>query len=150
MKKNPAAGLLLLAALLAASCATTTVKSSSFRPLSTGKIAVMPLSGEYGEQAADMIGQELLMRGFRLVERTQIDKVMRELGYVGDKRFDPASLPAVGKKLGLQAHQSATRGRGDGRSALGGEIRQPALVKRHEHARRHSAWRGVPRTSVRS
>jgi TolB-like protein len=100
--KNTCAGPLVIAALLLTSCATTTVKSSSFRPLATGKIAVMPLSGDYGEQAADMIGQELLMRGFRLIDHTQIDKAMRQLGYVGDRRFDPDALPAVGKQLGLK------------------------------------------------
>jgi TolB-like protein len=99
MRKSSA---LLFAALLAISCATTTVKSSSFRPLTNGKVAVMPLSGDYGEQAADMIGQELMMRGFRLIDHTQIDTVMRRFGYVGEKRFDPDALPAVGKQFGLR------------------------------------------------
>ena len=36
------------------------------------------------------------------MERSRIEAVFRELGFVGDRRFDPTSLPQVGRLLGLR------------------------------------------------
>jgi TolB-like protein len=91
-----------LTLLLSASCATKTTRSLSFRKLSGERIAVMPLSGPHGELAADLINQGLLECGFRVVERSRIDAVFAELGFVGDRRFDSSSLPRVGRVLGLR------------------------------------------------
>ena len=62
----------------------------------------MPLQGEYGTQAADMITQQLLEAGYRVVERSRIEQILRELGYADDTRFDSSTLPRIGNQLGVQ------------------------------------------------
>jgi TolB-like protein len=49
-----------------------------------------------------MITLKLLENGFRVVERSQIEQVLTELGYGGDKRFASSSLPSIGRQLGVQ------------------------------------------------
>ncbi len=93
----------LLFVILSAACASTkTTRAPSFRPLSGDRLAVMPLRGPHGDLAADLINQGLLDCGLRIVERSHLDTVLRELGYRGDERFDPATIPAVGRVLGLR------------------------------------------------
>ena len=89
-------------ATLFSSCASTTSVIPSSDSGSGPLLAVMPLDGEYGSQTSDMITQKLLERGFRLVERSQIEQVLKELGYSGNKRFVSSSLPRIGQQLGVQ------------------------------------------------
>lgn len=87
---------------LLTSCVSTTsvipAKGASSGPL----LAVMPLEGEYGSQASDMIAQQLMERGYRVVERSRIEQVLHELGYSSDNRFDSSTLPRIGNQLGVQ------------------------------------------------
>ena len=52
-------------------------------------------------QASDMLAQQLLQEGYRVVERSRIEQVLRELGYSRDFRFDASSLPKIGNHLGV-------------------------------------------------
>jgi TolB-like protein len=88
--------------ILVTSCTSTVSFIPSEANTSMPLLAVMPLEGEYGTQAADMITQELIVYGYRVLERSQIDPVLQELGYSGDRRFDPSSLPKIGKQLGVR------------------------------------------------
>jgi TolB-like protein len=94
--------LLLFFMAFITSCASTTSVSPSAGATSGPLLAVMPLEGEFGTQASDMITHKLLDSGFRMVERSQIDQVLKELGYAGNKRFADFSLPKIGRQLGVQ------------------------------------------------
>lgn len=94
--------LLLFFMAFITSCASTTSVSPSAGATSGPLLAVMPLDGELGTQASDMITHKLLESGFRMVERSQIDQVLKELGYAGNRRFADFSLPKIGRQLGVQ------------------------------------------------
>lgn len=94
--------LLLFFMAFITSCASTTSVSPSAGATSGPLLAVMPLDGEFGTQASDMITHKLLDSGFRMVERSQIDQVLKELGYAGNRRFADFSLPKIGRQLGVQ------------------------------------------------
>ncbi len=103
MNKSFTIAAIILGIVLIQGCASTrTTKGVQFRPLQSDRIAVMPFAGEYGEQAADFVAEELLMNGFRVVERSRVEQVLRELNFSGDPRFDSTTLPAIGRQLGLK------------------------------------------------
>jgi curli biogenesis system outer membrane secretion channel CsgG len=84
-----------------ASCASTTSVIPAAQTAAGALLVVMPLEGEYGTQASDMLAQQLLQEGYRVVERSRIEQVLRELGYSRDFRFDASSLPKIGNHLGV-------------------------------------------------
>ena len=87
--------------MMSAGCAVKSVRAAGARPLATNRIGVTELKGPDGDVASDLIAQGLLGKGYRVVERSQIDHVLSELGRSGDSRFDSASIAAAGRQLGL-------------------------------------------------
>jgi TolB-like protein len=84
------------------SCASTS--SVMVHPSDGGppKIAILPLTGNLGVQASDMIAERLAMEGIATVERGHLDEVMREVGFKDNAMFDQSSLPEYGKLLGVK------------------------------------------------
>lgn len=62
----------------------------------------MPLQGEFGEQASDLIAEQLALNGIPTIERNQLDVLLRENGFKGNEMFDQASLPEFGRLLGVK------------------------------------------------
>lgn len=94
--------ILLTSILFLVGCAST---SSVMVDHSSGKkptIAIMPLEGEYGGQAADLISEQLAMNGIPTIERAQLETLMRENGFRGNEMFNQASLPEFGRLLGVR------------------------------------------------
>jgi TolB-like protein len=91
----------LLACAFFAGCSSTSsvmVAHNSSDP----KIAIMPLEGEFEEQASDFIAERLALAGIPTIERAQINSILREHGFKGDARFDQSSLAEYGKLLGVK------------------------------------------------
>jgi hypothetical protein len=67
--------------MLVSGCATPTIKSTSkIQTVALGVVAVLPFQGFRGDQFADAVTQELLMRNVKIVERTQITYILLEQG----------------------------------------------------------------------
>lgn len=64
--------------------------------------SVMESAAEENE-IADLFGMELLRRGFNLIERTQVDKLLREQGFQASDYTTPESAAKLGKVLNVQA-----------------------------------------------
>lgn len=67
------------------------------------RVAVLPFNGVKGELAADLLTQSLVARGADVVERQQLDAVMREQSLSSSSSFDPATARQLGKLLGVDA-----------------------------------------------
>jgi curli biogenesis system outer membrane secretion channel CsgG len=67
------------------------------------RVAVAPFSGSGGDQAADMMLQDLLARGADVVERQRLEAVLREQQLSAAGILDPRTVKAVGKILGVDA-----------------------------------------------
>ncbi|UPT73804.1 MAG: hypothetical protein M0D55_18460 [Elusimicrobiota bacterium] len=97
--------LLPLIALLGA-CATATVAvKADFDFAKVKRVAVVGFSdyggfGGSGELLAGAFEQELLAAGYSLVERAQVDKLLREKGLTAS---DPKDAKRAGKLLGVDA-----------------------------------------------
>jgi hypothetical protein len=80
----------------------TTVQPS-WHSISTHRVAVLPFKGEspYSETMSDFLITELVDRGFTVVERSELTKIMGEysLQYTGG--FDPSTLIGTGKLAGV-------------------------------------------------
>jgi hypothetical protein len=64
-----------------AGCATPTVKATMKLTVpSFGTVAVLPFEGYNGDQFADAVTQELILRGIRVVERSRVMSVLLEQG----------------------------------------------------------------------
>lgn len=54
-------------------------------------------------EIADLFGMELLRRGFNLIERTQVDKLLKEQGFQASDYTTPENAAKLGKILNVQA-----------------------------------------------
>jgi TolB-like protein len=54
-------------------------------------------------EIADLFGMELLRRGFNVIERTQVDKVLNEQGFQASDYTTPESAAELGKILNVKA-----------------------------------------------
>ena len=58
-------------------CAAPTIKTTKQLNIdSLGVVAVLPFAGHHGDQFADSVAQELLLRGVRIAERSRITSVL--------------------------------------------------------------------------
>lgn len=96
--------LLLLAPLALAACATPKVAVNPRSDFSAVKrVAVLPFGGPRGDLAADLMTQSLLMNGADVVERQQLDAVMREHSLAASPSFDRSTARQLGRLLGVDA-----------------------------------------------
>jgi TolB-like protein len=65
-------------------------------------VAIMPLQGEYGEQAADMIAEQLAIHGLPTIERAQLSAILKEHNYRESDNFDRSTFSEYGKLLGVK------------------------------------------------
>jgi TolB-like protein len=64
-----------------AGCATPTIKATrKLSVQSVGTVAVLPFDGHRGDQFADSVTQELMLRGVQVVERSRVRSVLLEQG----------------------------------------------------------------------
>ncbi len=97
-----AAALSAVLPLFTGGCESTSSVMVDHDLSSSPTVAVIPLRGEYGEQASDLIAQELAMNAIPTVERAQLDAVLREHGFRGNPSFDQSSLAEYGRLLGVK------------------------------------------------
>lgn len=96
--------LLLPALLLLAACATPKVAVNPRADFfSIKRVAVLSFNGPKGDLAADLMTQSLLEHGADVVERQQLDAVLRERQLSSSSAFDPATAKQLGKLLGVDA-----------------------------------------------
>jgi TolB-like protein len=91
----------LLLCLGLCGCATHSVRinhPSGAKPL----VAVLSLDGPHGEQASDYITEQLAVNGILPIERTQLDAILTEHGYRGNKNFNQETLADYGRLLGVK------------------------------------------------
>ncbi|MCX6855986.1 MAG: hypothetical protein NTV80_13890 [Verrucomicrobia bacterium] len=69
---------------------------------------MLPLDGEFGEQASDLIVEQLGSQGVSVVDRSSLDAVLREQDFRRDSRFDQSSLAQYGKLLGVKKIMAGT------------------------------------------
>lgn len=72
------------------------------------RIAVVSFDSVTGSAAteneiADLFGMELLRRGFNLIERTQVDKLLNEQGFQASDYTTPENAAKLGRILNVQA-----------------------------------------------
>ena len=97
-----------LAILLITGCAggVKTVKSPSFDPASVKRVAVSALNGPnqtLSTSIADSFVPDLMEMGFSVVERTQLERVLKEQSLQLTGAVDPATLKEVGRIAGVDA-----------------------------------------------
>ena len=87
-------------------CATLTIptikatKKLNVDPL--GVVAVLPFEGHHGDQFADSVAQELMLRGARIVERSRITAVLVEQGLsITDITSGRVNYEKIGGLLGI-------------------------------------------------
>jgi len=93
--------LLIVCCCFICGCATSSVKIN-YSPGSKSVVAVLPLDGEYGGQASDYISEQLALNGIQIIERAQVDTILREHGYRENKNFDQSTLSDFGKMYGVK------------------------------------------------
>jgi TolB-like protein len=92
----------LLPILFLVGCAPTSSVMVNHDLSATATIAVIPLEGEFGQQASDLIAEQLAINGIPTIERAQIDAVLREHEFRGNDNFDQSSLAEYGRLLGVK------------------------------------------------
>lgn len=96
--------LLLPLALLLSACATPKVAFNPNADFSAIKrVAVLSFNGPRGELAADIMTQSLLAHGANVIERQQLDSIMKEQDLSRSTYFDPATARKLGSLLGVDA-----------------------------------------------
>lgn len=92
------------ALLFLAACATPKVAVNPRADFSAIKrVAVLSFNGPKGDLAADLMTQSLLEHGADVVERQQLDAVLRERQLSASSAFDPSTAQQLGKLLGVDA-----------------------------------------------
>jgi curli biogenesis system outer membrane secretion channel CsgG len=96
--------LLFIAAAGLAGCATPKVAFNARADFSAiERVAVMTFSGPEGDLAADLLTQNLLAHGANVVERQQLEAVLREQRLSTSGMLDPRTIKQLGKLLGVDA-----------------------------------------------
>ena len=100
--------LLVAAVSLATSCssAVKTVRSPGYDANAVKRVAVSALSGpdaQTGQSIADSLVPELMEMGFTVVERNQLETVMKEQSLQFTGALDPATIREVGRLAGVDA-----------------------------------------------
>ncbi|MBI4055301.1 MAG: hypothetical protein HY402_04120 [Elusimicrobia bacterium] len=67
------------------------------------RVAVVSFSGPGGDAAADFLAQNLLAAGVEVVERRQLEQILKEHRLAGSGALNPATLQEVGRILGVDA-----------------------------------------------
>jgi len=71
----------ILICVFVAGCLTPTIKATKKLSVqSVGTVAVLPFDGHRGDQFADAVTQELILRGVQVVERSRVLSVLLEQG----------------------------------------------------------------------
>jgi TolB-like protein len=94
--------ILLITLLFYAGCASTSSVMVNHSLAEKPIIAIMPLEGDYGEQASDLIAEQLALNGIPTIERAQLKTLLRENGFKENEMFNQASLPEYGRLLGVK------------------------------------------------
>jgi hypothetical protein len=97
--------IVLLLGILLCGCAiaTPTIKATKELDIqSLGMVAVLPFNGHHGDQFADSVAQEFMIRGARIVERSRIISVLMEQGMsVADITSGRINYEKIGGLLGV-------------------------------------------------
>ena len=89
---------------LACACAAPQVAFNAKADFSAiRRVAVAPFSGAGGEQAGDMLTQDLLARGADVVERGRLQSVLEEQQLSAAGILEAATVRRVGRILGVDA-----------------------------------------------
>jgi TolB-like protein len=94
--------ILITSLLFMVGCASTSSVLVDHDASKSPTIAIIPLQGEYGQQASDLIAEQLAMNGIPTFERAQLDVVLEEHGFKGNEKFDQTSLAEYGRLLGVR------------------------------------------------
>ena len=94
---------LILAALLLSSCAPNTAISRNFDFSSARRIGITAFNAPRGglQGAENVFAKYLIQNGFTVVERAQIEQVLRENNMPADGSMSPEAARLVGKVLGV-------------------------------------------------
>lgn len=96
-----------LLAALAASAACSVTPEVAVNPRAdfgaVKRVAVVSFAGPQGEAAAELLTQSLVAHGADVVERTQLEAVLREQRLGASGALDPATVRRVGRLLGVDA-----------------------------------------------
>lgn len=91
-------------------CATPAVvlvsadySASKIRKVAMAPFRDFPGSAGSGEIAADVFEEYLLMPGYQLVERRQVDALLKEHGFELSGNVDPSQIKQLGRMLGVDA-----------------------------------------------
>lgn len=98
-----------LTILLFTACASPT--SSVLVPIVSGAptVAILPLEGELGGQAEDLLAIELANRGIGVVERSRVRQVIAiDTDFVASSPDEVKALNSIGKQLGVDFVFSGT------------------------------------------
>ncbi len=102
--------LALFGAVCLGACATPAVVliSPDYSAVKVRKVAMAPFrdfpgSPGSGQIAADVFEEYLLMPGYQLVERRQVDALLKEHGFELSGNVDPAQIKQLGHMLGVDA-----------------------------------------------
>jgi TolB-like protein len=94
--------MLITPLLFLVGCVSTSSVLVEHNASKTPTVAIIPLQGEYGQQASDLIAEQLALKGIPTVERAQLDVVLKEHGFRGNEQFDQTSLAEYGRLLGVK------------------------------------------------
>ena len=94
--------LLFLVAMLFAGCSSTSSTMVKRDGKTSPQIAIMPLDGEYGAQASDMIAEQLALHGLPTIERAQLSVILKEHNYRENGNFDRSTFAEYGRLLGVK------------------------------------------------
>jgi len=94
--------------LLVAGCASTSSVLLNHQASANPTVAILPLDGQLGAQASDLIAEELAREGIPTIDRTRLLFILQEQGFRGDMRFDQSSVAQYGKTLGVKKVFSGT------------------------------------------
>ena len=90
-------------------CVTANIrstKSPDFRPLKGDNLVVLPLkysgTGRDYDGADEALSFELLSQGFKIVERSQLNRVLKELNFSRSAYADPTTISQLGRQLSVK------------------------------------------------
>ena len=94
----------LVIAIFSAGCATPQVAINPRADFSgISRVAVITFNGHKGNIAADLMTQNLLAHGIDVVERQQLDSILKEHQLTASGGFDRATAKKIGNLLGVDA-----------------------------------------------
>ncbi len=96
--------LLIAMAIFFSGCVTPQVAINPRADFSAiNRVAVITFTGNKGNIAADLMTQSLLANGIDVIERQQLNSILKEHQLMASGNFDRATAKKIGKLLGVDA-----------------------------------------------